>query len=89
MKMKRIGGKWNYARQEYEPYSVPEDWRVILLSIDMTERINCTSCGKEAVYGDCYTSMEIHTTRIGLGYPVCSECYDKEWERKIKYKGEY
>lgn len=31
--------------------------------------------------GSAYTSLEVHN-QFGLGYPVCEECYQKEWERE-------
>ena len=78
-------GRWNYITREYDPYEIPDNWNVKLYSLDMDEIINCTSCGKEVTYGECYTSFELHND-VGLGYPVCQECYDEEIKRKIKYK---
>lgn len=73
--------KWNYEKHKYEPYKVSDTWNCKAYSSDMKEIVNCPHCGRKLEFGDCYTSMEIHTS-IGLGYAVCEECYDKEWERK-------
>lgn len=75
--------KWDHAKHDYEPYKVPEDWNCPYVSLDMSEAINCASCGKQLTYGDAYTSREIHT-EIGTGYPVCTECYDAEVRRELK-----
>ena len=37
-------------------------------------------------YGSTYASLEIHDEGFGLGYGVCYQCYEKEWERRRKYK---
>ena len=47
--------------------------------------VNCPQCGKELPYGETYTSKEIHNW-VGLGYGVCEECYEKECERRKKYR---
>lgn len=66
-------------KREYEPYSIPEDWNCPLMTDFMNEVINCTSCWNLNLFGACYTSRLIHNP-IGFGYPVCSECYNKEFE---------
>ena len=68
---------------EYEPYSVPADWRCRLAEEDMSKKVNCASCGKEERFGECYPSMEIHNV-CGFGYAVCPECYQKEIERRLE-----
>ena len=78
--------KWNYKKHKYDPYEVPDDWNCHSYSDDMKEIVNCPHCGKELEFGDTYTSMEIHTPSFGFGYGVCSECYEKEWERRKKYE---
>lgn len=77
--------KWNYKAREYEPYEVPDDWNVKTYSNDMDEIVNCPHCGKSLPFGDCYTSREIHT-KFGMGFAVCSECYEQEWERDRQYR---
>lgn len=80
--------KWNYDKHKYEPYNVPDEWNVKTYSDNMNEIVNCPHCGKEVIFGDTYTSHEIHT-KIGLGYLVCEECYEKENEKWLEaHKGE-
>lgn len=75
--------KWNHKVRKYEPYSVPEGLRVTTYCADMGEIINCAQCFKAIRFGNSYTSREIHT-HIGMGYAVCEECYDEEWNRENK-----
>lgn len=76
-----IVGKWNYEKQDYEPYVIPEEWNTPLYSDDMSEIVNCARCGKEVTFGSCYTSREIHS-RVGFGFPVCEECFERECESR-------
>ena len=48
---------------------------------DMSTVVNCAQCGKELVYADSYTSLEVQTP-LGFGYAVCADCYEKEWQRR-------
>lgn len=80
--MSKILKKWNYEKQDYELYEVPDDYKLTLCTDDMDEKINCPHCGKELSYGDAYTSFEIHT-EMGFGCNVCPECHEKEWERRL------
>lgn len=77
--------KWNFNTREYEPYSVPADWNCKTYSVDMDEIVNCPHCGRKVLFGDCYTSRQIHT-KHGMGFAVCEECYEDEWraERSAK-----
>lgn len=77
-------GKWNYETHEYDLYETPIEWNVKCVGVDMDEIVNCAACGRELKYGDCYTSKELHTGG-GIGYGVCWDCYQKEWERREKY----
>lgn len=79
--------KWNYETHKYDPYLVPEDWIIKMISDNMDEFINCAACGKDVKYGLTYTSLEIHD-KVGFGYPVCDKCYQQEWLRRNRYKGE-
>ena len=79
-------GKWNYEKNEYDPYEFGVDWYTPLYTDNMDEIVNCAQCGREVKFGDCYTSKEIHN-RMGLGFSVCEECYEKEWERQRKARG--
>lgn len=80
-----IVGKWNYKKHDYEPYRMPSDWNCKTYSDDMDEIINCAQCGRSVKFGDCYTSLEIHSG-IGFGYGVCENCYNAEFLRKINNK---
>lgn len=80
-----IVGKWNYEKQDYEPYVLPEEWRTPLYCEDMGALIDCAQCGREIEFGDAYTSLEIHNG-LGFGYPVCEDCYREEWERRNEYE---
>lgn len=68
--------KWNYEKHEYEPFDSPAKFTV-LYSSDMSEPIQCANCGKDMTYGEGYTSQTIHND-LGLGYPVCENCYEVE-----------
>lgn len=86
--MKTIN-RWNYDKQTYEPYEVPDDWNVKSLAFDMDEIVNCPHCGQKVTFGSCYASREIHT-QSGFGYAVCESCYnaeralENEWRNKQK-----
>lgn len=69
--------KWNFQSHEYEPYTVPADATIVLYTVDMDLPINCTNCFKDMVFGQGYTSRTLHT-HVGLGYPVCEDCYEEE-----------
>lgn len=75
--------KWNFEKQEYEEYELPDNCP--LICYDMKRIINCADCKKEFKYGECYCSKAIQT-RHGFGYPVCEECYKKEIEDGRKYE---
>lgn len=76
--------KWNFVKQNYEDHKVPEEWNTPLYTDNMCEYINCAECGKIIQFGESYTSRKIHS-RFGFGYPVCTECYQKEWEEERRY----
>ncbi len=75
--------KWNWLTQAYEDKVVPSDWNCKAFSTDMDEIIDCPHCGKRLTVGESYTSMELHTDK-GFGYSICADCYEKEWQRRIK-----
>ena len=76
-------GKWNYQTHQYDEYELPE--KAMMYTDNMDEKCQCASCGKNMVFGDGYTSMEIHTD-LGLGLIVCEECYEQEFQRKYRGK---
>ena len=73
----KIIRKWNYDTRQYDPYEVPEDWNIPLYCEDLETVINCVNCGEKVLYGDCFTSLVLHSAH-GLGYAVCPECHEKE-----------
>ena len=75
--------RWNYERHEYEPHRIPTEWYVSLFESDMERVVNCAHCGSEIVWGNTYTSLEIHN-QMGFGYGVCERCYREEVERRRK-----
>lgn len=79
--------RWNYEYHTY--FTIPLTSRVPLniktYSEDMDEIVNCCQCLKEIRFGDTYTSKEVHTD-LGIGFAVCPECYEEEWERKKYYE---
>lgn len=83
--MTRLYGKWDFAKHEYLPYEIPDEWHCPLVT-ELHERINCTSCGKIIEYGEAFTSRRIHTI-VGFGYPVCESCYTEERAEEAKHKG--
>ena len=74
--------KWNTKKHKYEEYTIPDNWKVKTFSPNMDEEVNCVSCGKKIKFGDCYTSLEIHTS-VGFGFAVCETCYNEEYKRRI------
>lgn len=71
--------KFNFKTGKYEPYTLPN--KASLYEQDLDAVIECASCKKDVVYGDCFTSMTIHNER-GLAYMVCPECCEKEWDER-------
>lgn len=70
-----MAGKWNPTTKTYEPYELPTG--ASLYETDMEKAVVCAGCGDSLLYGDGYTSLQIHTG-MGMGYCVCGECYQKE-----------
>lgn len=66
-------------KREYIPYKIPDSWNTPLMTGSMNEFINCASCWSLKMFWACFTSRHIHND-IGLGYPVCTECYNKEFD---------
>lgn len=71
--------KWDFKTKEYYEYELPE--HACLLSDDMIKVIACAECGRKMLFGDGYTSKQIHT-ELGFGYAVCEKCYEKEWKEE-------
>lgn len=75
--------KFNYRTKSYEDYEVPNKWIIKNYCDNLEQTINCASCGTELLYGDSYTSFEIHNLG-GFGYMVCNKCHNDEWQRKVE-----
>jgi hypothetical protein len=75
--MTRTLSRWNPKTRVYEDYRVPDGWNVSCYEADMTAVVNCAQCGREVVYGETYTSLQVHTA-MGFGFGVCEECYEEE-----------
>lgn len=75
--------KWNFKKQEYEEYNLP--YKATTYQISMSVIITCAACSKELLYGNGYTSRTIHTEH-GMGYAVCSNCYQQERAEEIRNK---
>lgn len=71
--------KWNPKTKKYYDYNLPE--RACLYSDDMDKIVTCARCGRKMLFGDGYTSREIHAEH-GLGYTVCEQCHEKEWREE-------
>ena len=69
--------KWDNATHKYTPHRIPEEWSCPMYCDDMSEPVNCASCGKKMTFGDGYTSRVIHNA-VGFGYSVCEDCMKKE-----------
>lgn len=80
----RTLNKWDYESHKYIPVEIPESWYVTTYCFNLDTSVTCPHCGNFVTAGDCYTSNEFHDG-IGLGYFVCPDCYDKEWERRLRY----
>lgn len=75
--------RWNFKTKKYEPYELPDG--VVSSWCPMDKMITCAECEKKMLYGDGYTSRKIHTIN-GIGYIVCKQCYDKEYEEEKRYR---
>lgn len=67
--------RWIPKKHKNKKYRLPVG--SCLCCDDMDKVVSCASCGQKVKYGDCYTSRQIHT-EFGIGFAVCSECYEKE-----------
>jgi hypothetical protein len=71
--------KRNFQKHEYESQTIPEERNCLATNI-MEMLVNCDNCWRKLTFGETYTSKQWH-----IGYPVCSECYEKECEMEKKY----
>lgn len=78
-----MAGKWNYETHEYDACDLPSG--AALYSNDMDKIVNCARCGRMVVFGETYTSFEIHN-EVGFGYAVCPTCHALEVNRALAAK---
>lgn len=71
--------KWNFKAEKVYDYDLPEG--ACLYSLDTDKVIACAQCGRKITFGNSYTSREIYT-EDGLGYAVCEQCHEKEWQEE-------
>lgn len=74
--------KYNFKEKKYSEYQLPE--HASMYEDDMEMIIACAECGKPLLYGNGFTSRKIHT-HIGMGYSVCSGCYETERKEELKW----
>ena len=73
--------RYSYRNHCYEkPEELPKNWHTPQSADSMNEIINCACCGKKLRFGDSFTSMTIYDMSGAFGFPVCEECYLKEWK---------
>lgn len=85
--------KWDFETRTYKDFESPAGYIAnfyigLAWSRDkkiLDKEIGCTNCGEIVKYGDTYTSRTIHNNG-GLGFPVCEDCYNKEWEAEKIFK---
>lgn len=75
--------KWDYDKQDYYLASISEN--CILHSNNKHDKTQCANCNKWLEIGDSFTSHQ-YQTGLGFGYPICEECYKKEWEKRYNEK---
>lgn len=77
--------KWNYKTHKYDYETICGYYYFSTYETDMEKLVNCPHCKKIIRYGDCYTSLEYHNS-YGIGLAVCEDCYEKEWDKRRKYR---
>lgn len=75
--------KFNFKTSEYETYGLPDG--AVSSWCPMDKMITCAECGKKILCRDGYTSRKIDDP-TGMGYMVCKQCYDKEYEEEKRYR---
>lgn len=78
--------KWDFKTKTYSSVVLPDT--CLTFANDMDSLVTCPGCEQSFKFGDCYTSRRYHT-KMGMGYAVCAECYEQEWQEERKYKEEY
>ena len=71
--------EWDFETHAYHDRLINEE--SALYETDMSKIVKCANCAKSLRFGDCYTSRKIHN-QAGLGFAVCEQCYNQEWEEE-------
>lgn len=66
--------KWDFKKKKYLPFEALDS---SVLMAGLKDPVACTNCRNPKIFGDCYTSLTIHS-EMGFGYPVCESCYEIE-----------
>lgn len=85
MKEKQVLMRWDYKKHQYKKILRDSKWLYKTFSFSDKTKVNCCNCNKCIQFGDSYTSLEYHND-LGIGYAICDRCYNKELERRKKYK---
>lgn len=82
----RVLYKWNPGTKTYDPYTVPDEWRITAYT-KPGETANCASCGAEVAHEYVYESREILFSPSGCKTVVCQKCYyDELYQKRIVRK---
>ena len=76
--------KWDPAARKYNPYQPPAGY-ITLYETDMGKPFSCAGCGKKIIFGEGYSSLQIHNG-MGMGYSVCESCHDAELKEELRYR---
>lgn len=78
--MTKPAKKWDPAKREYKDCEIPAR---AYTGADLYDFVECAQCGKKVLFGDCYTSLYIHTVS-GFCYAVCGKCHEQEIREEEK-----
>lgn len=81
----RTAQKWDFEKRKYETVEISDNCSTFEFGLE--RKVECPGCGKMITYGEKYTSRQYYTD-YGLGFCVCSDCKEKEWEEELQYKKE-
>lgn len=74
--------KYSFKDKKYNEYQLPNGATTLA---ELDDVIVCAECGKKLTFASSYTSRTIHT-KIGMGYSVCSGCYESEIKIERAFK---
>lgn len=58
--------------------TIPDEQLVVINTMDMTLRCNCSNCGQVVEYGETWSSKEWYDDSGIWALPVCRECHERE-----------